>query len=364
MQQKPRFSNNDPNQFFSTLKKRVDNYFKEHQLDKQANQQMVIKSIAMLSIYLLPYFLILTGFFSIWAMLGLVIVMALGKAGIGMSVMHDANHGAYSAKSWLNNLMSSTFYLLGGSPAIWRVQHNVLHHTYTNVYEIDEDIETKVILRLSPHAPHQAIHRYQHLYAFALYGLMTFSLLIKDFIKVFRYHRAELSKKGTTIAGEFSKMILFKSIYLFLVIGVPYLWLNLPIWVVLSGFFILHFITGFVLSIVFQLAHVVEGTEHYHLEQGENLENSWAIHQLKSTANFARNNSFLNWYLGGLNFQVEHHLFPHICHIHYRQISDIVRNTALEFGLPYHEHPTFGQAVLSHYETLKKLGQNHSFINA
>jgi linoleoyl-CoA desaturase len=290
--------------------------------------------------------------------------MALGKAGIGMSVMHDANHGAYSSHRWLNILMGNMYYLLGGSPKIWKIQHNVLHHTYTNVHEVDEDIETKAaILRLSPHAPLKPIHRYQYLYALGLYCLMTFSMLFKDFIKVFRYKQYNLRPKNASPTVDFLGEILSKSIYLFFLLFLPAYLLPVSFGVVFTGFLLLHFITGLILSVIFQLAHTVTETEHFEVEDETTLENTWAIHQLKTTANFAPKNKILNWYVGGLNFQIEHHLFPHICHIHYPKIANIVKTTALEFGLPYHESPTFWSAFKSHILMLKQLGTNEIVLS-
>ena len=111
------------------------------------------------------------------------------------------------------------------------------------------------------------------------------------------------------------------------------------------------------MAIVFQLAHVVEDVQQPLPTSEGNIENEWAIHQLQTTANFARNNRFINWFVGGLNFQVEHHLFPNICHIHYRKISYIVERTAREYGLPYHLKPSFISAVASHTRMLKVLGR-------
>ncbi len=354
---RPRFGTNDEANFFVCLKKRVDQYFRERNLSKQGNAQMHYKSLAMLGLYFVPFLLIISGYFPGWAMLGLVVLMAVGKAGIGMAIMHDANHGAYSSLPWFNTLMGNTLYLLGGSPLIWKIQHNVLHHTYTNVHEVDEDIETKFIVRLSPHAPLKPIHRYQYVYAFGLYGLMTFSMLFKDFIKVFRYEENKLMTGNPNVARNLFNVVASKVIYLFCTLAVPFWLLNVPFWQILLGFLLLHLITGLILSVVFQLAHVEEETSHHAVGETAMLENTWAIHQLKSTANFAPNNRFLNWYVGGLNFQIEHHLFPNICHVHYPALAKIVKSTALEFGLPYHEQATFGAALRSHVLMLKQLGQ-------
>ncbi|TAE47486.1 MAG: acyl-CoA desaturase [Cytophagales bacterium] len=362
--QKPKFAKLDRANFFPTLKKRIDGYFKDNNIAKQGNFEMFLKTMILLTLYLVPYILILTNMFSTWAVIGLLSIIGFAKAGIGMAIMHDANHGAYSSKSWINNLFGGTMYLIGGSPTMWKIQHNVLHHTYTNVLHVDEDIETKFILRLSPYAPLKPIHKHQYWYAFLLYGLMTFSFLIKDFIKVFRYKREQGSSAKYNTRKELFTILGTKVVYLFLALVIPFLLLDVSFgWIFLSFLFV-HHIVGMILSIVFQLAHLVEITNHHTAtEESQDWENTWAIHQLETTADFARKNSFLNWYLGGLNYQVEHHLFPNICHVHYSKISDIVKETAQEYGITYNEYPTFMGAFVSHIRVLKWLGKTE-MVNA
>ena len=87
------------------------------------------------------------------------------------------------------------------------------------------------------------------------------------------------------------------------------------------------------------------------------MKNTWAIHQLKTTVNFGAKSKIINWYTGGLNHQVEHHIFPHISHIHYGKISKIVRDTAKEFNLPYKEYKTTRKAIAAHFKFLKEMGR-------
>ena len=106
----------------------------------------------------------------------------------------------------------------------------------------------------------------------------------------------------------------------------------------------------------FQLAHIVPETETPTPDSEGKLANTWAIHQLFTTANFAPQSKLVGWITGGLNHQVEHHIFPHISHVHYHTIAKIVRQTAQEFELPYHEHPSFGAALIAHLKQIKELG--------
>ena len=355
---KLRFHPTSKADFFSTLRQKVDDYFKENQISKYGDYRFFIKTVAMLSLYIIPFVLILTGAFSIWVMLTFTFIIGIGKAGIGMCVMHDANHGSSSPSKTVNKIFGNTMYLLGASNFAWKIQHNVLHHTYTNVYHMDEDIDNKFIIRLSPYADLKKFHKYQYIYALPLYCFLTIAVLIKDYSQVLSYTSKNFQfKANTSQAKELLILSITKLLYLSCALLLPYLLLDITWWQLLIGFCVTHFTTGFILSIVFQLAHVLENTEHHHIPEDSNhLENTWAVHQLRTTADFAHKNKLLSWYIGGLNFQIEHHLFPHICHVHYPAISEIVKSTAKEFNLPYNESPTFLSAVISHIKMLKELG--------
>ncbi|MFZ4542580.1 MAG: fatty acid desaturase family protein [Saprospiraceae bacterium] len=354
-----KFAQKDQAEFFSALKVRINSYFEENKLSQKGNVYLYIKSIVFLTIYLLPISLILFDVVNGWGVILAYALMGLGVVGIGMSIMHDAIHGSYSKIPWLNNLMGRTIDLVGGNATSWKIQHNVLHHTFTNLFGFDEDIEDKPILRLSPHGKLRKIHRYQHYYAILLYGLTTLSwVTMKDFKQLKDYsERGLLQKVGASFNSVLFEMIFFKALYFMLFLILPF-YLNSSGWMwVLAGFFTMHFIAGAILTTIFQLAHVVEETEHPEVHDDGVMENTWAIHQLKTTSNFARNNRILSWYIGGLNYQIEHHLFPNISHVHYRSLSTIVKRTAKEFGIPYNEYRTLSSALSSHFRVLKMLGR-------
>jgi linoleoyl-CoA desaturase len=353
-----KFSNNNKldKQFVSTLRKNVNDYFKENGISTKANFEMVFKTIVLISLYIVPYILILSIPMSGLIALGLVVLMGIGIAGVGMGVMHDACHGAYSKKHWVNNLLAGSLYLLGSNVLNWKIQHNVLHHTYTNISGLDEDINEKGPIRLAEQSPLKWYHRYQFIYAFLFYGLMTISMLTNDFTRLIAYNKAGLIKSQNKKLGkEFFLMFIRKIVYLSLILGLP-IWLTDFNWYqILFGFFVMHWVASIILSFVFQMAHVVEGAEQPIAEN--DIQTEWHIHQFKTTSDFARNNKFLNWYVGGLNFQIEHHLFPNICHIHYTKIAPIVERTAKEYGIPYNLKPTFRSALLSHVHRLRDLGR-------
>jgi linoleoyl-CoA desaturase len=350
--------------FVTALNKRVNDYFKLKGIAKYGNSEMVVKTIFMFLLYLLPYSLILSGVITgTFALLCMTVLMGLGVAGIGLSVMHDANHGAYSSKRWLNNFIGLSLHLLGATSFNWKLQHNVLHHSYTNVHEEDEDISPRGALRMTPHSEWKIFHRYQFIYAWFLYGLLTIVWIVfKDFSRLYRYQKNGLAKShNANLVKEWGILLLTKALYVGYVFVLPVVLTSLLWWQVLLGILIVHYISGFILAIIFQPAHVIEGSEFPLPDENRGLENNWAVHQLLTTTNFGNNSEWFSWYVGGLNFQIEHHLFPNICHVHYRKIASIVKTTAHEFGLPYKSSRTFLGALGGHVRLLKQLGKKPTY---
>lgn len=358
MKSQLKFNNAGQSPFFAVVRNRVDNYFKSQNLSPNANGAMWGKTVFFLLGYGLLYGLILSGLFSPGIMLLLAVMLGMFAAFIGFNVSHDALHGAFSAKGWLNRFLGSSFYLLGASPYVWKITHNIVHHTYTNIPGHDEDIEIAPgLIRLDPDEAHRPWQRYQHLYGFPLYCLASLSwVLRKDYLKFFKKKIGQHDNSNHP-RREYITLFASKIAYYFFFLILPYLVLDISVGQLLLGFVIMHFAEGLVLGLVFQLAHVVEGTAFPVPSEKGTIEEAWAVHQLCTTANFAPNSAVVAFFCGGLNYQIEHHLFPKVCHIHYPAISSIVRQTAQEYGLPYLENPTFLTAIQSHYQMLKKLGQ-------
>ncbi len=338
------------------LKVRVGEYFASRQLSIKANAGMVAKTVILVSLLLGSYVAILFGGFSRLEMLALAALMGVGVAGIGFSVAHDALHGAYSHRPWINRLIGYSFDVLGANGYMWRITHNVIHHTYTNIHGIDEDLEVSPLLRLSPQAKYRGVHRFQHLYAPLA---STFSTLNWVFWKDFDYfHRRTLGPYTDKHhpGGEIAQLVIFKILYLAWSIALPLYVLRMPLWQFAIGYVTMHVVAGVILGVVFQLAHVVEATSHPMPDSCGHMEHSWPIHEMYTTANFATRNRLLTWYVGGLNHQIEHHLFPKTCSVHYPAISGIVREVAAKYGVPYYENRTFTGAVRSHLRMLKRNG--------
>lgn len=353
-----KFNVHDQPEFFLELRKRVNQYFKERNLSRHANWNMKLKTVFMIALYGTPLAMLIIGaVHSFGPVMLMWVLMGLGMSGIGLSIMHDANHGAYSDNKKVNKALGFLINFIGGYHVNWKIQHNVLHHSFTNIHEHDEDIQ-KAILRLTPDTKRKPIHRFQLIYAPILYSLMTiYWLLSKDFEQVARYRKKNLlSTQGKTYKQALTEVAIHKSWYIVLVIVLPMVVGGQLWWHMLLGFLSMHFICGLILALIFQPAHVIEETDFYHTDEDGSVENNWAIHQLRTTSNFANGSRIFSWFVGGLNYQIEHHLFPQVCHVHYRNLSPIVKATAKEFNIPYHEHKTFAGAVISHFTLLYKLG--------
>jgi len=347
--------------FIQELRDRVDAYFEKKRISRYGNAELITGSAIMFAFYIGPYLLMVSGLvpstlliFFCW------LIMGFGMAGVGMVLMHDANHGSLSKNRHLNRWMGKSLYLLGGYPPNWRQQHNTLHHGFTNIEGMDEDISPPGILRISPHRKLKKIHRYQFLYAWVLYGLMTLSwITLKDFRQLSRYRKAgvHLTQKNN-YNRMMADLIFTKALYYFIFLVVPIIYLPIPWYLTVLFFVIMHMVCGIILGTVFQTAHVVPATAFPLPDAQGNLKTDWAVHQLSATSDFAPGNRLLSWYIGGLNYQVEHHLFPNISHVHYPHIAPLVRETAKKYDLSYHWQPSFSAAVYAHLKMLRTLGRN------
>ncbi len=350
------------------LQQIMSRYFSSRNISDKGNLAMWVKSFVMLLHYFVPYVLLLEIYktestISHWFALPLIIIMGLGYIGIGMCIMHDAAHGAYSEKKWVNYTLSLVIFFLGNNDTNWKRQHNINHHTNTNVDKFDEDLNAGGFLRLSEHSKYRKIYRYQHIYCWWIYCFYTLGRFVGEFLRIHEYKKAGLENSFTlkSSIAEYVKMIIIKIVYLYFMIIIPLQLTNFSVWEILLGFFIMHAFSGLTIAIVFQLAHIVEGAEQP-LPIDGHIEMNWDEHEVLTTVNF-RTNRIVSWYLGGLNYQVEHHIFPKICHIHYKDISPEFQK-GVEFfeqrekkGIKYKFFPSAGSAIASHKRRMEQLGQ-------
>ncbi len=351
----PKFKNVTGSNFHQELKRRVNNYFIENNKQSTGNFSLYFKAVLFWTLYVALYIHVV--FFTPMPWIAVTECLLMGglTAAIGFNVMHDGAHGSFSNSKFWNKFAAYSVNALGASGLMWNNKHNIVHHTYTNIDGIDDDIEIKPMLRMCPTQKKYMIHRFQHIYVWFLYTLLLiFWVFATDYTKYFK------QKVGVVPLKKFSKFDHFafwiaKIGYYFMMIAVPVYMVGFTSWLI--GFLILSMFAGLVLSVVFQLAHTVEETAFPTPADNNNIENEWAIHQIETTANFATRNKLISWLVGGLNFQIEHHLFPKISHIHYPEISKIIKSTCAEFGVKYIEYRRMRDAVVSHILHLKQMGQ-------
>jgi linoleoyl-CoA desaturase len=352
----PKFSN-APYSFHTELKKRINNYFEEAGKATTGNFQLYFKAIILNTAFIVIYTHLV--FFTpaiIWAVLE-CILLGVVIAAIGFNVMHDGAHGSFSTSPFLNRIAAFSVNVLGGSSFMWNMKHNVIHHAFTNIDGIDDDIDIKPWMRMTSTQKKLPLHKFQHIYFWFLYSLLYILwIFVLDYQKYFKQKVGSVPLKKMSVSDHLVFWG-FKVFNIFLYVVIPWYVLGFVSWLV--GFLIFTCVAGFVLSIVFQLAHTVEHTAFPVVNEETNrFEDEWAVHQLKTTANFATNNKLVSWFVGGLNFQIEHHLFPKISHVHYPAISKIIKQACQEYGVVYIEYPKVRYAVASHVSFLKQMGRS------
>lgn len=340
--------------FHTELKKRITEYFQEVGQAPTGNYHLFIKAILLVVAFHLVYIHLVFFTPSWWLALIECIILGGLTASIGFNVMHDGAHGSFSKYGWINKLAGLSLNFLGANVFMWNTKHNVIHHAYTNIDGIDDDIDAGPFLRLCETQQLRKMHRYQHFYFWLAYSLLyIYWIFFTDYKKYFTGKVGSLPLKKMKLKDHISFWS-FKLMHLVVFVVIPIYTVGFLPW--LLGFLVYGMFAGLILSIVFQLAHTVEET-HFPEPVQNKMPDEWAIHQLKTTANFATRNKVISWFVGGLNFQIEHHLFPKISHVHYPQISKIIRKACEDYGVQYIEHRRMRHAIWSHINHLKNLGK-------
>jgi linoleoyl-CoA desaturase len=341
--------------FHNEVKSGVRAYFARTGLSERDSPRMYVKTVVLMLWFGASYGLLAFAATSLWQGALLSLSLAFAMAGIGFSIQHDANHGAYSNNAVVNRVMSFTLDMLGASSYLWRLKHNISHHTYTNLAGADDDINFLPFARLSPAQPRYRMHRLQQFYLWALYWFLFPKWNFVDDFKTLM--RARISGQGFRRPRGASavELVAGKVLFIAWAFGVPLLFH--PWWVVLLFYAFTSLVLGTTLAVVFMLAHCVEEADFPALASGtQQLPRSWAVHQVETTVDFARGNRLLTWYVGGLNYQIEHHLFPRTCHVHYPHIAKIVQAACAKYGVRYATHERFLGALASHWRWLRRMG--------
>ncbi|MEO6948561.1 MAG: acyl-CoA desaturase [Ginsengibacter sp.] len=342
--------------FYAALKSRVNQYFVDNKRSTAGNSSLLIKAVIFCVSYLAIYVHLVFFTPMTWIAIPECILFGLLTAAIGFNVMHDGAHGAFSKNKVLNRMAGSSLNFLGASAIMWNAKHNIIHHTFTNIDGVDDDIEAGPWMRFATTQKKLKIHKFQHIYFWILYTqLHLIWIFLTDYQKYFKKRIGSMPLRKMTPYEHFSFWTA-KIIYAFMFVVLPIMLIGFLPWLV--GFLIITMVTGLAISIVFQLAHTVEHTEFPMPDvMTGKIENDWAIHQIHTTANFATNNKVISWLVGGLNFQIEHHLFPRISHIHYPAISKITKEMCKKYGIEYIEYRKMTTAIHSHIMYLKRIGQ-------
>ena len=345
--------------FYTTCREKVRRYFKENNLDPRVAASMYVKTAVIIATLAMSYFAAFYTTSSLALALVYGVVFGTMKAEVGVSIQHDANHGAYAKNGYLGDWIGITLDLVGASSFMWKQQHVVGHHAYTNVVDEDPDIRVSDpdARRCEKTQAWQPWHKYQHLYLGLLYGLLSIkSTLVDDFKalgdkKIGPVHIAEFTSR------EFYVFWASKAFYYTYWFVLPTLFSDLSFAKLALVWFTSEAVTGWLLAFMFQVAHVSEDVEFFHKDKKTNgIERSWAVSQVETTVDFSHDSWFGTHFSGGLNYQTVHHLFPGVCHCHYPKLAPIILETCKEFGIKYNVYSTFWEALQGHFRHLQKIG--------
>jgi linoleoyl-CoA desaturase len=341
--------------FHAELNRCVDAHFAARSRSPRGGRALAVKSLVLAAWLLGSWALLLFAHPGPAAAVLLAVSAGLAMAGVGFDVMHDANHGASSGRRWVNRLLGYSLDLIGGSSYLWRQKHNVLHHTWPNVAGLDTDGDAGAFLRLAPTQPLRRAHRWQWLYAWPLYGLFALKWWLADDWRELAAGRIGGHAYPRPRGWDLALLVLGKATFYAWAIVLPFALHPTP---AALGLWLLAAATaGVVLSTVFQLAHCVEDAAHPDGRGGLELGDDWAAHQVHATVDFARGNRLLGWYVGGLNFQIEHHLFPTVSHVHYPALAPLVEGVCLAHGVRYLARPSLWAALEANVRWLRALGR-------
>lgn len=352
----PRVSFDNGGEFIRATRQEVEEYLRPRWTRLRGHLQLYVKTVVAFGLTLGSWLLLMLA--SPGVVLGLAGLAGLvaGTTLTAFCVQHDANHGAYFRTRRSNHLMGWTAdAMLGFSSYAWRVKHNVAHHTYTNVDGYDDDITQVPIARMLPSQRPRPWYRLQQYYIWPLYTLMGLRWQtvgdISAFVRGSIGHSALRAPRRWDLVGLVAGKAIF-ACWAFVLPMLVYPW-----WVVLVAYAGFTMVTSLIMAVTFQLAHCVEEADFASAEQLRAEKRVWAVHEVETTVDFCPRNPVLTWVLGGLNFQIEHHLFPRVPHTHYARIAEIVRRNAAAYGVRYTAQPSLGFALRSHFRHLRTMGR-------
>ncbi len=353
--EKVKFASGNKSQLLSLMKQRIDQYFKTNNISQYANAAMKFKIALWLSLWLISIVALYFTSGNAWLTFFVGFFHMFTHVMIAFNIAHDANHGALSPNAKTNRLFAYSLDLIGSNSELWRFSHNQQHHTFVNIDGHDGSVEGYKLFRFCPAAPRYWYHRYQHLYAPVIYGISTINYVTgKDFKLLKQYVQTNGGKDAANI-GFMARLIAWKLFYFGYLIILPIFVFKLSIPAVIAFFLSGHILDGSLLAFIFQTGHITNGTSYPEVENNQ-IDKNWAVHIVETTGDYAAKSFWMQWFCGAINIHVIHHLFPKICHTHYRKLAPLIKRAAQDLGIEYKEFPTFYDAVASHFNELKMLG--------
>lgn len=347
-----KFQNKNNSLFFDELTKKVESYFVGKGGSRLADKSIFIKAAFLLIVYCSSYFLLLSGKLNDFFSVLLIMLMGAAAVMIVFNIVHDASHKVLFKNPVYNRLAAYLGDLVGMNSYMWNIRHNTLHHSFTNVAGGDILLDNIPLLRISPFQKKLWIHRFQAWYVPLLYAIYSiFWVFFLDFNFFIRKSMGNY-KNLRHSRGEWIKLFFFKLFYVSYMILIPWLVMNIPIGIVLTGFLIYHVIAGILLSAAVVMGHCVEGPQYVAPDEKGIIHNSWMQHEWDTTSDFATDSRLVHWITGGLNTHLAHHLYPKICHCHYYNITKIIKEHCVRHQVHYPHH-SFGKAIISHFRFLQ-----------
>ncbi len=339
--------------FPKVLRRRLDDFFSKGNISPKADRAMWVKIAIGLAVLAGSWIALYVFKPDSWKFVGLYLLNAIAQTFLLLNIAHDSNHNAISSARTVNKALNYVFDLCGISSYMWRILHHRGHHSCINLHGEDDALTGRNILRFTPHEPRVPLQRFQHIYALGLYALFSLDyVFLRDF-ECFFLPSHDYLRNTKHPAREYVILFAGKAFYLTYMLVLPVVLLRKSPLLVGLAFVMAHLIIGLSVALVFQTTHCINGT-YFPLSRDE-FDNG-IYHIFATTADYATTNPVVGWLAGGLNHHIVHHLCPFVCHTHYAPLTQIVKQTAEEYGIPYRQHPTMSRAIKHHLLLLKQLG--------
>ena len=349
--------------FYAKLREEVNAYFAETNQSIYGNGWMFLKVAALLGIYgvvfsflfvsnLSPeYVLLCYAFLGIWGVF------------LGVNVGHDAAHNALFKISWYNRIFMHVFDFLGLSSFNWKNRHVSGHHVYSNIMEYDPDIQQSAVVKIFPQDQRRNFHRFQWIYMPFIYAIFIPRwVFYRDFKDVF-YDRIGGFNNRPYPISEVMKMVLFKLLYLVYMVVLPCLMSGFSFGFFIGALSLLMVCSSLTIVVVLLTTHMLDDSCFPEPDEQGLMPYSWSKHQMHTTSDYATESAVVTHLFGGFNHHIIHHLFQHICHIHYPALTRILIRVAGEYGVPYRSKKYILPAMYSHFKLLYNNGLRSELIH-